>query len=60
MKGRERDYWMGTEIGILGGYGFLGQVTSEPGDGSVKNGKMGVGYNDWRRKKKEQQCKMGQ
>jgi len=21
LKGRERDYWMGTEIGMLGGYG---------------------------------------
>jgi len=34
LKGRERDYWMGTEIGILGGYGFQGQVTA--GDGSDK------------------------
>jgi len=25
---RERDYWMGTEIGMLGGYGFQGQVTA--------------------------------
>ena len=23
LKGRECDYWMGTEIGMLGGYGFL-------------------------------------
>ena len=22
LKGREHDYWMGTEIGMLGGYGF--------------------------------------
>jgi len=28
LKGRERDYWMGTEIGMLGGYGFQGQVTA--------------------------------
>ena len=27
MKGREHDYWMGTEVGMLGGYGFQGQVT---------------------------------
>jgi len=29
LKGRERNYWMGTEIGmpVLGGYGFQGQVT---------------------------------
>ena len=26
LKGKERDYWMGTEIGMLGGYGFQGQV----------------------------------
>ena len=28
LKGRERDYWMGTEIGMHGGYGFQGQVTA--------------------------------
>jgi len=37
LKGREHDYWMGTEIGMLGGYGFQGQVTA--GDGSDKQGK---------------------
>jgi len=57
MKGRERDYCMGTEIGMLGGYGFQGQVTT--GDGSNKQGKMGAGYNNLRRKKKKQQCKVG-
>jgi len=57
LKGREHDYWMGTEIGILGGYGFQGQVTV--GDGSDKKGKMGVGYNNLRRRKKRQQCKVG-
>ena len=56
-EGREHDYWMGTEIGILGGYGFQGQVTV--GDGSDKKGKMGVGYNNLRRRKKRQQCKVG-
>jgi len=24
LKGKERDYWMGTEIGMLGGYEFQG------------------------------------
>ena len=57
LKGRERDYWMGTEIGMLGGYGFQGQVTA--GDGSDKKGKMGAGYNNLRRKKEKQQCKVG-
>jgi len=40
---------MGTKIGMLGGYGFQGQVTA--GDGSDKQGKMGAGYNNLRRKK---------
>jgi len=31
LKGREHDYWMDTEIGMLGGYGFQGQVMA--GDG---------------------------
>ena len=34
LKGREHDYWMGTEVGMLGGYGFQGEVTA--GDGSDK------------------------
>jgi len=25
LEGRECDYWMGTEIGMLGGYGFQGE-----------------------------------
>jgi len=57
LKGRERDYWMGTEIGMLGGYGFQGQVTAV--DGSDKQGKMGAGYDNSRRKKKKQKCKVG-
>jgi len=43
LTGIEREYWMGTEIGRLGGYGFRGTVTA--GDGSNENGgKMGAGY----------------
>jgi len=49
LKGN--DYWMGTEVGMLGGYGFQDQVTA--GDGSDKQGKMRAGYNNWRRKKKK-------
>ena len=48
---------MGTEVGMLGGYGFQGQVTAS--DGSDKQGKMGAGYNNLRRKNKKQQCKVG-
>jgi len=57
FKGRERDYWMGTAIGMLGGYGFQGQVMA--GKGSDKQGKMGAGYNNLGRKNKKQQCKVG-
>ena len=46
---------MGTEIGMLGGYGFHGQVTAH--DGSDKQGKMGAGYDNLRRKKKKQQSR---
>ena len=57
LKGRERDYWMGTEIGMRRGYGFQGQVMV--GDGSDKKGKMGAGYDNLREKTKKQQCKVG-
>jgi len=57
LKGRERNCSMGTEVGMLGGYGFQGQVTA--GDGSDKQGKIRAGYNNLRRKKKKQQCKVG-
>jgi len=52
LTGIEREYWMGTEIGRLGGYGFRGTVTA--GDGSnQKGGKMGAGYvNLWKQKKR--------
>jgi len=59
LKGRERDYWiivwMGTEIGMLGGYGVQGQETA--GDSSDKQGKMGAGYDNLRRKKKSSSAK---
>jgi len=47
LKGREHDYWMGTAIGMLGGYRFQGQVTAD------KQGKMGAGYDNLRRNKKK-------
>ena len=53
----EHDYWMGTEIGMLGGFGIQGQATA--GDDSEKQGKIGAGYNNLRRKKKKQHCKVG-
>jgi len=53
----ERNYWMCTEIGMLRGYGFQGQVPA--GDSTDKNGKMGAGHNNLRRKKKKQQRRVG-
>jgi len=58
LTGIEREYWMGTEIGRLGGYGFRGTVTA--GDGfSQKGGKMGAGYVNLRKQRKRQQRKVG-
>jgi hypothetical protein len=41
LDGLERAYWMGTEVGLLGGYGFQGVTLGV--DGSCKDGKMGSG-----------------
>jgi len=60
LTGIEREYWIGTEIGRLGGYGFRGTVTA--GDGSdQKGGKTGAGYVNLRGKRKRhwQQRKVG-
>jgi len=56
LEGRECTYWMGTEMGMLGGYGFQGQVPVSAGNGSDLKGKMGTGHNNLMRKKKKQQC----
>ncbi len=37
----ERAFWMGTEVGQLGGHGFQGATLGV--DGSCKDGKMGSG-----------------
>ena len=42
---------------MLGGYEVQGQVTA--GDGSDRQGKMGAAYNNLKRKRKRQQCKVG-
>jgi len=58
LTGIEREYWMGTEIGRLGGYGFRGTVTA--GDGSnEKGGEMGAGYVNLRKHRKRRQRKVG-
>jgi ribonuclease HI len=41
MNDFERTYWIGTEVGQLGGYGFQGAIFGV--DGSCKDGKMGSG-----------------
>jgi len=58
LIGIEREYWMGTEIGRLGGYAFRGTVTAD--DGSNQKGmKTGAGYVNLRKQKKWQQRKVG-
>jgi len=39
---REQHYWLGTEVGALGAYGFRGAVIGC--DGSDTQGRMGAGY----------------
>jgi len=57
LTGIEREYWMGTELGRLGGYGFRGTVTAD--DGSNQKGwKMGAGYANLRKQRKMQQRKV--
>lgn len=41
IQGLEREYWLGTEAGRLGCYGFPGE--SWAGDGSAHQGNMGAG-----------------
>jgi len=47
---------MGTEIVMLGGCDFQGQVTA--GDGSGQIGKKGAGYNNLRSKRKSSSAKL--
>ena len=44
LKGTEGDYWLGTEAGSIGAYGFQGAIFAT--DGSVTHGKMGAGYSE--------------
>jgi len=54
LTGIKQEYWMGTEIGRLGGYGFRGTVTAGAGS-NPKGGKMGAGYVNLRKQRKRQQ-----
>lgn len=38
----EGQFWLGTETGALGAYGFSGRVIAT--DGSENRGRMGAGY----------------
>jgi len=58
LAGIEREYWIGTEIGRLEGYGLRGTVTA--GDGSnQRRGFKGAGYMNLREKRKRKQRKVG-
>jgi hypothetical protein len=41
LEGLERNYWVGSEVGRIGGYEFQGEVFGS--DGSNHNGQMGAG-----------------
>ena len=58
VTGIEWEYWMGTEIGRLGGYGFQGAVTVSDRS-NQKGDKMGAGFINLRRKKRRGQKKVG-
>ena len=47
VTGIEREYWMGTEIGRLGGHGFHGAVTA-CNRSNQKGGKMEQHSSIWR------------
>ncbi len=42
LEGPEKDWWAGTELGLLRAYWFSGHVTAS--DGSVGTGSMGTGF----------------
>jgi hypothetical protein len=48
---------MGTEIGMLAGYNFQGQIAA--GDSSDQKGKMAAGYNNLIRKRKKAAVQSG-
>ena len=50
----EREYWMGTEIGRLGGYGFRGTVIASDGS-SQTGGKWEQGMRTFEKKKETPQ-----
>jgi len=53
LTSMEWEYWMGTEAGKLGGYGFRGAVTAG-NESNQKGEKMGAGYVNLREKRKEE------
>jgi len=58
LTGIEQEYWMGTVIGRLGGYGFRGTVSAD--DGSNQNrGEIGAGYVNLRTRTKEKSAEEG-
>jgi len=60
LTGIEQEYWMGTDISRLGGYGFRGIVTAgDESEANQKGVKMGAGYVNLWKKWKWQQRKVG-
>jgi len=53
----ERAYWMGAEIGPLGGYGFQGVALGV--DGLCKDGRMGAGCCKFRKEGEDRRARVG-
>ncbi len=53
----ERAYWMGTDIGQLGGYGFQGVALGV--DRSCKDGRMGAGCCKFRKEGEDRRARVG-
>ena len=54
MDDLQWDYWMGTEVGQLGGYVFQGAIFGV--DGSCKNGTMGSGCCKFQGEEADKMC----
>jgi len=57
LAGIEQKYWIGKEIGRIGGYGFRGTITA--GDGSDQNGINGTRICEFARNKTKAASKGG-
>ena len=57
MNDFEQDYWMGSEVGQLGGYEFQGAIFGE--DGSCNDVKMGSGCSKFQGEEADKCARVG-